>query len=98
MAEKPYIFQIDVTARSPKGLKELNGTYRGIALADGVPNAKAVLEERAIEFIKQEYETQYPGMPMQFTAKSTRIKQDFLIVEDLESQTQKRKEDENNEQ
>ena len=97
MAEKPYIFQIDVTAKSPKGLRELNGTFRGIGLADNVPNAKAVLEKKAVEFIKQQYDIQYPGMPMQFTAKSTRIKQDFLIAEDAESVAQTEQKDEPNE-
>lgn len=82
--QKPYIFIIDVTAKSPKGVKALNSKLRGVGVAD-VPNARLVLEQRAIEQVKLAYQEKYPGMPMRFSAKSTRIEQEFLIVEGLEA-------------
>lgn len=82
--QKPYIFIIDVTAKSPKGVKALNSKLRGVGVAD-VPNARLVLEQRAIEQVKLAYQEKYPGVPMQFSAKSTRIEQQFLIVEGLEA-------------
>lgn len=82
--QKPYIFIIDVTAKSPKGIKALNSKLRGVGVAD-VPNARLVLEQRAIEQVKLAYQEKYPGMPMRFSAKSTRIEQEFLIVEGLEA-------------
>lgn len=81
--QKPYIFIIDVAAKSPKGVKALNSKLRGVGVAD-VPNARLVLEQRAIEQVKLAYQEKYPGMPMRFSAKSTRIEQEFLIVEGLE--------------
>ena len=83
--QKPYIFIIDVTARSPKGVKALNSKLRGVGIAD-VPNARFVLEQRAIEQVKLAYQEKYPGVPMQFSARSTRIEQQFLIVEGLEAE------------
>lgn len=83
--QKPYIFIIDVTARSPKEVKALNSKLRGVGIAD-VPNARLVLEQRAIEQVKLAYQEKYPGVPMQFSAKSTRIEQQFLIVEGLEAE------------
>ena len=96
--QKPYIFIIDVTARSPKGVKALNSKLRGVGIAD-VPNARLVLEQRAIEQVKLAYQEKYPGVPMQFSAKSTRIEQDFLIVEGLEAdpEAQTEKQDEKTE-
>lgn len=85
--QKPYIFIIDVTGKSPKGVKALNSKLRGVGVAD-VPNARLVLEQRAIEQVKLAYQEKYPGVPMQFSAKSTRIDQQFLIVEGLEPETQ----------
>lgn len=82
--QKPYIFIIDVAAKSPKGVKALNSKLRGVGVAD-VPNARLVLEQRAIEQVKLAYQEKYPGMPMRFSAKSTRIEQQFLIVEGLEA-------------
>lgn len=96
--QKPYIFIIDVTARSPKGIKALNSKLRGVGIAD-VPNARLVLEQRAIEQVKLAYQEKYPGVPMQFSAKSTRIEQQFLIVEGLEAEpeAQNEKQDEQTE-
>ena len=83
--QKHYIFIIDVTAKSSKGMKPLNAKLRGVGVAD-VPNARLVLETRAIEEVKAAYQAKYPGVPMQFSAKSTRIEQSFLIVEGLEAE------------
>lgn len=96
--QKPYIFIIDITARSPKGIKALNSKLRGVGVAD-VPNARLVLEQRAIEQVKLAYQEKYPGVPMQFSAKSTRIEQQFLIVEGLEAEpeAQNEKQDEQTE-
>lgn len=96
--QKPYIFIIDITARSPKGIKALNSKLRGVGVAD-VPNARLVLEQRAIEQVKLAYQEKYPGVPMQFSAKSTRIEQQFLIVEGLEAEpeAQTKKQDEQTE-
>lgn len=96
MAQKPYIFIIDVTAISPKGVKALNSKLRGVGVAD-VPNARLVLEQRAIEQVKLAYQEKYPGVPMRFSAKSTRIDQQFLIVEGLEPETQTENQDEQSE-
>lgn len=85
MAQKPYIFIIDVAAISPKGVKAFNSKLRGVGVAD-VPNARLVLEQRAIEQVKLAYQEKYPGVPMRFSAKSTRIDQQFLIVEGLEAE------------
>lgn len=82
--QKPYIFIIDVMAKSPKGGKALDLKLRGVGVAD-VPNARFVLEQRAIEQVKLAYQEKYPGIPMRFTARSTRIEQAFLIVEGLEA-------------
>lgn len=87
MEPKPYIFIIDVSALAPKGVKVLNKTLRGVGVAE-IPNARAVLEERDIEQAREAYAKEYPGIPMRFTAKSTRIHQQFLIVEDGESEAQ----------
>lgn len=92
--QKPYIFIIDVTARSPKGVKALNSKLRGVGIAD-VPNARLVLEQRAIEQVKLAYQEKYPGVPMQFSAKSTRIEQQFLIVEGLEAESEPEAQTEN---
>lgn len=92
--QKPYIFIIDVTAKSPKGVKALNSKLRGVGVAD-VPNARLVLEQRAIEQVKLAYQEKYPGIPMRFSAKSTRIEQEFLIVEELEPDPEAQIENEN---
>lgn len=92
--QKPYIFIIDVTAKSPKGGQALNSKLRGVGVAD-VPNARLVLEQRAIEQVKLAYQEKYPGIPMQLSAKSTRIEQHFLIVEGLESDPEAQPENEN---
>lgn len=91
--QKPYIFIIEVTAKS-KGVKALNSKHKGVGIAD-VPNARAVVEERAIAELKLAYQKKYPGVPMQFSAKSTRIEQQFLIVEGLESDPEAQPENEN---
>ena len=83
--QKPYIFIIDVVAKSPKGIKALDSKIRGVGVAD-VPNARLVLEQKAIEQVRTEYAIKFPGIPMRFAVKSTRIEQQFLIVEGLEAE------------
>jgi hypothetical protein len=96
--KKPYIFHIEVSAKFPTGkkIRLSNSTFRGVGIAN-VPNAKAVLEERAIEQIRSAYLQKWPMMGVQVTAKSTRINQDFLIVEGMDDpypETQTANEDE----
>lgn len=88
MGKTTYIFTIDVTARpKDKTLKALKSTLRGVGIAD-VPNARLVLEQKAIADVKEAYAKKYPGVAMDITAKSNRIDHKFLIVEGLEPETE----------
>lgn len=84
MEKTTYIFQIDVTARPlTKEFKALKSTIRGLGIAD-CPNARLVLEKRAIEDVVKAYEKKYPEVRIEATAKSIRIEHKFLIVEGLD--------------
>ncbi|MDL2243829.1 hypothetical protein LJB84_03210 [Bacteroidales bacterium OttesenSCG-928-J19] len=82
MSKEKY-FQIKVTAKAPEGYKPRTTSLTGICVSNKA-NAQKVLEEKCIALYKKALTEANPGVEFKFTATTTKMNPQFVIVDNDE--------------
>jgi len=82
MSKEKY-YQIKVTAKAPENYKPRTMSLTGLCVSNKA-NAQETLEAKAVEMYKEALAEANPGIDFKFTATTTKMNPQFIIVDNDE--------------